>query len=383
MPTVSEQFINSINENVFFREFTFDNKDFLDANSKQKVELADNIVWIDDLLFIIEIKERNKSESSSTVEKWFQNKVINKAVKQIKNTHKYLNSYSNLTITNNKGHYRNLAESVNADRYSLICYMPEDNFEDNLRFRKFYESSEVGLIHLFHAEDYMWICKYLITPAEIEEYLIFRQALYSDQREIINQLPEQYVLGHFLKTLDTSHIEPEYITNIQKFVREEIREFDVSHIIKQFEDKIVFGNEETQYYYILQELALLNRADLKHFKIRFERTFEMAKQQKLELPYRMYVPRTDCAFVFMPIRRCDNEHWRQALNNITELHKYDSQAYRCVGVTMCYHEDQMVDICWSYLEGEHVQHDEFDKILNEDSPFREVKVKPYDNRYGF
>ena len=382
MATKSEQFINSINENVFFREFTFSENEFIDNNSKMKLEVADNIVWIDQLLFITQIKERNELETGS-IEKWFQNKVINKAVKQIKNTHKYLNIYRDISIINNKGHSRNLSESANAERYSLICYMPGENFVESLHYRKFYESSEVGLIHLFHAEDYMWICRYLITPAEIEEYLIFREALHRDQRNVINQLPEQYVLGHFLKTIETDHIKPEYINNIQKFVRDEIKDFDISHIVKQFEDKIVFGNTNTQYYFILQELALLNRADLKHFKTRFERTYEMAKKQEQVLPYRMYVPRTDCAFVFMPIRRCDHEHWQNGLNNITELHKYDSKAFRCVGLMMCHHENQMIDMWWSYLEGEHVQDDEFDKILQEQSPFREVNTKRYDNRYGF
>jgi hypothetical protein len=58
--TRSEQIITDINKNLFFREFTFHENKF--TGQEGHLELADNILWLDDLFFIIQIKERNPAD---------------------------------------------------------------------------------------------------------------------------------------------------------------------------------------------------------------------------------------------------------------------------------------------------------------------------------
>ena len=81
----SEQIITTINLNMFYREFTFDKNDFR-ASDGNKVELADNVIWLDDLLILIQIKERNHADAKTDQGKWFQNKVLKKAKNQVKNS---------------------------------------------------------------------------------------------------------------------------------------------------------------------------------------------------------------------------------------------------------------------------------------------------------
>ena len=45
----SEQEITQINQNVFFKEFTFDKNDFI-IDNRNKVELADNVLWLDEFV---------------------------------------------------------------------------------------------------------------------------------------------------------------------------------------------------------------------------------------------------------------------------------------------------------------------------------------------
>lgn len=52
MKNKAENSISTINTNVFFNEFTFCKNDFKALNSKLQLEFADNVVWLDDLLFI-------------------------------------------------------------------------------------------------------------------------------------------------------------------------------------------------------------------------------------------------------------------------------------------------------------------------------------------
>jgi hypothetical protein len=167
--------------------------DFKDLNTKQEHEFADNVVWIDDILFVFQIKDRNSSENEND-EKWFDSKILRKAIQQIKATHKYLKSYPHIEIINEKGHKKNIIEAKEDNISSIVVYTPNNSFPENKRHQKFYESKDIGLIHLFHSEDYYWICKYLLTPAEVEEYFYFREELYNSHKKIVNQLPEQYVL---------------------------------------------------------------------------------------------------------------------------------------------------------------------------------------------
>lgn len=189
--TNSEKIVSQINSNVFFKEFTFSKNDFKELDSNQKLEFADNVVLLDDLLFLYQVKEQDKN--SSNTKNWFENKVLKKAVRQIKSSLEYISKYPEILIENEKGHKLNITEAKKCtDVKNIIIYQPKNDFPEVLRRQKFYVSSQIGPVHLFHFEDYYWICKYLITPTEINQYLIFREELFLFNEQHSNTLPEQY-----------------------------------------------------------------------------------------------------------------------------------------------------------------------------------------------
>ncbi len=79
---IAEEYVKIVNNNIFLREFTF-TKNELKKDDKQKIELADNIVWLDEILFLIQIKWRNPKSTGKKEDesKWFKNKVLSKAKK--------------------------------------------------------------------------------------------------------------------------------------------------------------------------------------------------------------------------------------------------------------------------------------------------------------
>ena len=85
MATKSEQILSKINTGVFFREFTFDDT-FFPAEDGE-LELADNFIFLDDIVFIIQVKERNTAafDTNESVDKWFKDRVLKKAKNQINN----------------------------------------------------------------------------------------------------------------------------------------------------------------------------------------------------------------------------------------------------------------------------------------------------------
>ena len=74
-----EKLITLINTNVFFKEFTFDKNDFYPDDGKK--ELADNVLWLDELLFVIQTKERDSAKAQKSTDAWFKNKVLKKTKK--------------------------------------------------------------------------------------------------------------------------------------------------------------------------------------------------------------------------------------------------------------------------------------------------------------
>ena len=138
----TENIVSNINVNVFFREFTFSNNNFIELNSNQKLEFADNVVWLDDIFFIYQIKDKAISDSDEN--KWFNNKVLKKGVNQIKSTLRYLKNYSGVSITNEKGHKINISEARKIIPRKIIIYTPGNSFPDTKRFIKFYESTQIG-----------------------------------------------------------------------------------------------------------------------------------------------------------------------------------------------------------------------------------------------
>ncbi|WP_435524584.1 hypothetical protein [Chryseobacterium indoltheticum] len=105
-----------------------------------------------------------------------KNKVMNKAVKQIKNTLHYFDIHDSIIIENERGHKMNVkAANEVKDIKKIIIYSANVDFPETLRYQKFYESSDAEIFIYFHIEDYFHVCKYLITPTEISEYLNFRE----------------------------------------------------------------------------------------------------------------------------------------------------------------------------------------------------------------
>lgn len=377
----TEKIVSFINTNVFFKEFSFSRNKFITPNGKSELQLADNVIWLDNIFFIYQIKDRNVNADGDEI-KWFVNKVQKKAVKQIKGTLEYFNEYKNITIVNERGHSINISEANPSNAKKIIVYTSAESLPEEKRFLKFHRSKTVGLIHLFHSEDYEGICRFLFTPSEIDEYLSFRESLYEKHEQKLNSLPEQYVLGHFLESTDTDNLDLVYLENLKKLIKNE-SEFDVSFILDLFQERIVKIGNDDDYYFIIREIAKLDRAELKEFKLRFKLTLEKANSQTSVLPYRMSSVRTDCGFVFIPLEYKNSSVWQNALLNFTNAHKYEQKNSKCIGMIVCYDsKKKFYDINWSYIENEWSYNEGMEKLLKENNPFRKVSLMGT-NKYHF
>ncbi len=363
----------AINEWYFFREFTYSKTTFRPSPSKE-TELADAIIWIGDLLVVFQLKER-EADSDTTVEAekhWFERKVLWKATRQIKDTLLYLNTAGTIEIKNHRGHISRLDfRSIN-HLNKLIVYLPHDSLPEDCRRQKHHKSRTAGIIHIMPAYDYLGIVRTLLTPAEVADYLRFRQSIIDKWETEVTAITEQALIGQYLKGNTEAMPSVEY-TKYLRLLEHRADEWDMSGIISNFLDRICTNNEQTQYYPIIREIALLKRDELREFKKRFQLSREAAHKDELVLPYRIACPRTGCGFVFIPMTKDLLPHRKIALENFTLLHKYELKLSKCIGVSIADDDAGWFTAEWFYAESPWKQDQQIEESLQKNYPFRNVK----------
>ncbi|MCX2430542.1 hypothetical protein [Pedobacter sp. GR22-10] len=382
--TTSERALTLINNSIFFKEFTYSKNEVyrLDGGS---VELADNVVWLDDLLLVYQIKERVHIKKSDTIteNRWFRKTVNGQARKQINDTLKYFKTYRSLPVVNERGQKIDVSSARNNEILKLIIYDPNSELLEVNRRMKFLKGFGTDLIHLFEIKDYQMVCKYLVTPSELADYLNFREQLYRLHSSKLKFLSEEYVLGHFFTTLDTTSLNEDYESNLNRLENDK-HSYDVSWMLDNFFEKLIMFDKgrPTDYHYIVKEIAKLNREELKGFNERYYTTLNNVKTETFSLPMRFVSPRTRCGFVFITLLPDKIALWENALVNMTEIYKYKHRLEKCLGVVM-FRNPPYYDVFWTFSLGPWQYDEQLAQMVADEEEFyggSQVQVLP---RYQF
>ncbi len=369
-----EDNIAALNEAFFFREFTFAKNTFRPIPQDEK-ELADNVIWLDEVLVIYQVKER-KARLETTVEaeeKWFENKIIGKAKRQIRNTLEYLKTCPKIHLENQRGHAFDLATANLKELHKVVIYLPHSLLPQKCLWRKYYRSSTAGIIHLLPDHDYLGLCQTLITPTELADYLKFREELITNWEKIVLDVPEQALVGQYL--VGDSSIEPsEKFLEAFRTLKQDNADWNMSGIIRIFAERITTKNPVTDYYPIVTEVAKLKRSELREFKTRLVLSMQKAEKNELAQPYRIAFPRTACGFVFIPVTKDLVEIRINGLKNLTLAHKYDLKLEKCLGISVASDGAGWFLIDWCFIESPWEPDQEIDRFLKDNNPFRQLKV---------
>lgn len=370
-----EEYVSKVNSNIFLREFTI-RKNTFKSTPEKELEFADNVVCIDDFLMVTQLKERGLDISNSDDEnKWFENKVLRKGVKQIKNTLKYIEENASIELINHRGHNINLKIKKFTFIIKLIIYSPNKFLSSPNKDKKFHKSSTAGLIHIMSIEDYLEVCKTMVTITEIAAYFDFREQVLKKEfsKDVI--IDEKCLLGQYLSNDLESKPDVRYKEYHENFINN-IEEFDISHILKNYADKIEYFEMQdfTDYYNILVEFAMLKRNELKEVKKRFELCLEIAKENEIQRPYRFTCPRTKCGFLFIPLEKSVMPIRVNALKNLTIGSKYDQKVDRQIGISFVWDAPYfLIDWCYLYFPWE--SNLAIEEKLKNYYPFRPLKTE--------
>jgi len=377
-----EENVAALNKNMFLREFAFSKNKFK-PNANEELELADNIIWIDKLLIAYQLKERDATDESSTEteRKWFEKKVVGKGTKQIRDTLKFLAAHSNISIENERGHVFNVNGTLIEHVIKLVVYEPGNNLPAECRKVKFHLSSTGGLIHILPLEDYVGVCRNLITPAEISEYFDYREEVFSKWSTQVEGLPEQAILGQFLWgdfSICPTQESVKYLAALEK----DINSFDISNLLYNFSEhteKSLIRNvkdiqSEHAYYKILTEFAKLRRSALREIKLRVDLCLQACREDRFMIPTRMGLSDLRCGFVFIPLTQEAFAYRLSALENLTKAAKYDLKLDKQIGISFVKEgEDFLID--WCFIEHPWQYDSVMEKKLSESYPFSKAEEK--------
>jgi hypothetical protein len=277
--TKSEQLLSAFSEDYFFKELVLDDLWFTPPGST-KVELADLVINLCDIVVAIQLKERNEEDKTGDPKeekKWFDDR-CKSAKKQVKKTLQYISAGVLPAFVNKRG--QSVLLQSDATVIPLVVFENSQMSDYPPLLRK---HSESGMnINCMSLADYREMCRVLVTPMEIVEYLKYRKAIYENHGDldimILERTDNEIVLTKPRKNETLVH---QFL--IEKY---EVKEIADQRLCIQFfrnflhllPERTVNCSSADGTYNVLTFLAHLQRYEIATFWDGFEATKTEAKQ---------------------------------------------------------------------------------------------------------
>lgn len=355
---------------MFLRAFSFPTMQ-LPRASDEDAELADRVVLIDKIGFIVVLKEREQKVASKPgdLEKWVVSNVLKKGVKQVQTTRDLLRTYKGLSLVNHFGHRVSIAPLDADDLIGLIIYRVPAKSRP-FRAARFKKGRNGGFVHILRDVDYFEICQHFVTPAELLSYFSFRRDVLINWDPAGTAVNEEALIGQYL--LEEFAAEPD--SRFEKAARSRggPTACEFSFVLDSLSGRIASQESDyadTDFYEILTEIGLLGRYELKALKQQVRLALEAVRANRFELPFRIAARRTGCGFLIVPVTREFHAHAMDALESLSIASKHELALPRQVGIGM-WRNSEFVDIEWIFREGENPPNPELDERLAHSYPFR-------------
>jgi hypothetical protein len=366
-PINLERRIAAIARTIFLPEFSFASNKFK-VEKVGQFELADHVVWVDDLLIAIQMKER---EAGLPEANWFDEKVLKKGTRQVRDTLKFLGEYKSILIENQRGHRFNLEPAKLKRKFMVVVY--DEPVSVIYRARpNHYVSKTAGLIHVLRSTDLLDVCRTLITLSEIASYLEFRATIV--RANIL--LSERAILGQFLRGARDELPDERNAEDLSRFRRNRPR-FDIRWFFKELPEVIhtYHNGDNRAYYSILKEYVLLDRFELEQARIRIGMVNDSLKKSSNLPPVIMATQRGTC-FVWIATPEDYDPQRFYLLQNMIYLAKYKTKMDRCVGIAHTLRRDGNIELDMGYLEAPWTHDPLAEEHLADYNPFLPFGIEP-------
>jgi hypothetical protein len=379
-----EEFTAQLNGSTFWKEFTFSQNQF-SPRPGQELELADSFVWIGDTAFIIQMKERAEPKDDPEAERrWFKDAILRTAVRQIKDSIRFLSEHTSISIANERGQRHDVNGHDIKHIEKIILYAAGPSLPEDCRRIQRHVSQTAGFIHVFERDNYSHVVKTLAVPEEVRRYLQYRQNALQTLSDAKVAVVEADILAAYMsdETLPT----PNSHQALDRLF-DDTAQTDLSPIMDRLADHIQNPDSGTDYVRILMEFAKLPRSGWRAAKERLDLVITQARNGEFERPYRFAFPPTDCSFMFsaffpgMESTGPEGEKARRTgLLNLTATAKHLNETAKGVGVLASKDGDHF-HLDWCLIDHPWKRDPDFEAHIARSNLFGAVREKKIDGYY--
>lgn len=295
--TNSEKLLSSFSENYFYKELVYSQLKFV-PDGGTEIELADLIINLEDVILAIQLKERNeedRTQDKNIEEKWLKKK-CKKAKEQIKDTISYIKT-EKVSFVNARGK-RTMINS-DAEIVPLVVFENKSicKYEHLLRSHR----NDGLTVNCMSLDDFKYMCRQLLSPLEIIEYIKWRKEFYNKSGSI-NLLVTETHKGFLLSKPQKNEM------LVQQYLYEQYGEAVLSEdklyyeLFRQYVsvlyEHMKVESELNGCYEVVKLLAHLYRDEIKCFVERVEKVLLIAKSKRFEIVGTLRNVKKEYAIVF-------------------------------------------------------------------------------------
>lgn len=182
MVNETEKVLSAFAQMYFFKELVQDRLQFIEDGSTEK-EVADLLLNLGDIIVAIQLKARSESDKTENLEKeikWLNHKCKD-AKKQVKESIIHIRNGKLPAFENERGQY--ISIDPEAEIIPLVIFMNEDigNKYDHVLWKHSVDGMDINCLSFL---DFQTVCRELLTPIEIVEYLRWRLAFYQENGNV-------------------------------------------------------------------------------------------------------------------------------------------------------------------------------------------------------
>lgn len=377
-----EEYIAHLNSLAFWKEFTFAQNKFA-PRPGEEFELADNLAWLGDHAFVLQLKERaSETENPDSESNWFRKKVLGKAMSQVRDTLRFLEEHDEISVTNERGHAFKIRNAELLSITKIVVFLAGRALPEDCWNTRYHISRTAGFIHVVAAHDYLGILEKLRVPEDIRRYFAYREEVVPRLREAGLNVGEADIMGAFLNEDDLPNGNSK--DALHHFIQD-LDGFDLSRLIGNIHNHIERSDQPNDYYKIMLEFARVPRSVWREVKTRFMLSLDAVKKKEFRQPYRLTFPATDCTFMIAPFDPelvavgTEGEKLRvTGLQNLTYAAMYDAKVSKGVGILIS-KDGEYLQLDWAWLDIPWAVDSEMEAKFSKSNPFRVAKERMIDS----
>ena len=255
----SEQLLSAFSEEFFFKDLLIDDLHFT-PNNQSEIELADLIINLGDIIVVIQLKGRDDNQSLKNTDdelKWLESRA-KKAKKQAKSSATWIRSGKLPAFKNKSGLEIKLNPS--AKIIPLVVFENEALKEYPHLLRK--HSSNGENINCISFVDYQEMCKNLISPFEIVDYLEYRLKTiqrFDSPDIIIHDQKNGFAMAHIKKGESMTALYLSETYGIKIFLKKTFHLGAFQLLLHNLPEKTTYSTNDDVVYQVIKFMAHFDR----------------------------------------------------------------------------------------------------------------------------